>query len=128
MLTLKEFGQLKKFMMLTTSENDNEAVAALRRANAILAAHTYTWDAVFARLVKIDNQVEDASTYDNPARDASDRKQRIKEALEVAMRDASGSFKQFLDDLSDQFERKGYLSQAQYEAVIKSARRAGWQG
>jgi hypothetical protein len=123
-MSVKEFGQLRKAMMLTTSENDNEAVSALRMANTLLKKHSLTWDAVFARLVKVGPEIEDAAAYNGDV----DHSSRIKEALEVAQRDASGSFKEFLQSIHEQFAQRGRLTAAQVEAVFKSARRAGWDG
>ena len=53
---------------------------------------------------------------------------RITEALEIAMTNATGSFYSFLQSLSEQFENTGRLTQAQEDAIIKSAQRAGWRG
>jgi len=127
-MSVKEFGHLKKFMGLTTSDNDAEALTSLRMANALLKKHALTWDAVFARLVKVGGEIEDASAYDNPARDQEREKARIEDALEHAMRDAKGGFKEFLQSIEEQFEARGRLTTAQMDAVFKSARRAGWQG
>jgi len=121
MMTLKEFDQLKRFMMLATSDNDHEALASLHAANALLKKHGLTWDAVFARLVRVGVEIEAAPFED-------DERQRIVEAFEVALREATGSFRRFLQDMQEQFDRSGSLSINQANALFRSARRAGWQG
>jgi hypothetical protein len=57
-MNLGDFNKLKKLMMLTTSENDVEALAALRKANSLLKAASVTWDRVFARTVTVVNEFE----------------------------------------------------------------------
>jgi hypothetical protein len=47
---LAEIERLKKLLALTQSENDHEALAAMRRANAILAKHNIDWNSLFAAL------------------------------------------------------------------------------
>ena len=51
-ITLAELSQLKKFMMLTFSDNDPEALAALRKANGLLKKYQLTWDEVLSRSVQ----------------------------------------------------------------------------
>lgn len=74
-LSIDEFRLIKKFMAMTTSESDAEALAALRRANAILARHGLTWDMVLTKVVTVGIEVEaapydDPEPYDDPARGA----------------------------------------------------------
>lgn len=128
-MSVKEFGQLKKFMMMTTSDNDQEVLTAVRMANNILKKHNVNWDAVFARLVKVGNQIESVDDVEAKVMSgARSSRDRIKEALEIALTNASGSFYGFLSDLGEQLDRTGRLSQAQEDAIIKSAQRAGWRG
>lgn len=57
-MNLKTYGQLRKLMMLTHSDNDTEALAALRKANALMREHSYDWNSAFDRLVKVESPVE----------------------------------------------------------------------
>ena len=128
-MSVKEFGHLKMFMMMTTSDNEQEALTALRMANNILKKHNVNWDAVFARLVKVGNQIESADDVEAKVMSGQrSSRVRITEALEIAMTNATGSFYSFLQSLSEQFENTGRLTQAQEDAIIKSAQRAGWRG
>ena len=120
MMTLAEFNRLKHMMMLTTSANDHEALAALRKANEVLASFKYTWDEVFKRLVKVDSGLPDVED----APDERDERQLIREAFtEVEMTDLRGSFADFIASLKEQWESKNYLSPAQKEALFKAARK-----
>lgn len=60
MMKLAEYGRLRKLMQMTTSDNDHEALASLRAANAILAAHELSWERVFSRTVTVVNEFEPA--------------------------------------------------------------------
>jgi hypothetical protein len=118
-----ETTKLCKVMMLTTSDNDSEALAALRKANALLKQRGLNWEDIFAALTEAaasDEDEDDSEDYEAA---------RIRAALAVAMRSAgSESFRDFLDSIAEQFAEKGFLSPKQRAAVFKSARRAGWQG
>ena len=47
-----------KLMMLTTSANDHEALSALRKANAILADQSVSWEQLINGLKNLTVQVE----------------------------------------------------------------------
>lgn len=57
-MTVDEFKTLKKLMSLATSPNDAEALAAFRRATAMLAAAGYTWPQALDRVIKVVPPVE----------------------------------------------------------------------
>ena len=46
-MSLKAFSTLKRLMQLATSDNDAEALAALRKANSLLQAAGVDWQRVF---------------------------------------------------------------------------------
>ena len=52
-LTAAEYETFIKFMMRTTSENDAEALTALRKANAVLKKQGVTWSDLCRRLVTV---------------------------------------------------------------------------
>lgn len=52
-LTTAEYDTFIKFMMRTTSENDAEALTALRKANAVLKKQGVTWNDLCRRLVTV---------------------------------------------------------------------------
>ena len=117
-MSVKAFGQLKKLMQLTTSNNDPEALNALRRANALLAEAGVDWDRVFSRCVTVGVDVEAAPDEDRPLSD------RISAAFEeVLSQDLTGDFATFVDSLHRQWETTGRLSPRQQEALFKAAER-----
>lgn len=51
-ISLGELSQLKKLMAMTFSDNDPEALVALRKANGVLKKYSLTWDEVLSRSVQ----------------------------------------------------------------------------
>lgn len=113
-MRLKDYFRLQKLMMMTTSENDNEALSALRSANTILKAESLDWNKVFARTVQVINEFEPAPS-DQPG-DGSD----VDEAFATVM---EGHESEFISSLYDQWQRKRWLSPAQRDALFKTAQR-----
>lgn len=134
-MTLKDFRQLEKLMQMTTSDNDAEALSALRMANNLLKRYDYTWSSAFQRLVKIDSGVPDVE--DGVAtipRDQDHRpprremvadlqlKNRIDEAFAVLSDARLGPNTQnFIDSLYEQWEKRGFLTEKQQAALFKNA-------
>lgn len=58
-VTSDDIVKVVKLLKLTQSDNEHEALAALRRANAILKKHDIQWDKFFASAVR--------GTYASPA-------------------------------------------------------------
>ena len=117
-------------MMLTTSDNDSEALAALRKANAHLKKNGHTWQDIFRAFAEAVAILRKAAADDDDDDDAAEGERgRLWEALRAAQASAgSESFRLFMKDLATQLAAKGSLSPKQRAAVFKSARRAGWRG
>lgn len=122
-MKLSEFNRLKKMMMMTTSPNDSEALVALRIANKVIAEQGYTWNDVFARLVKVEEPMESMAAVENTPRENSrdDKNQRIKDAFSFL--ESRGVTSSFLKSIEEQFEDKGWLSQAQQDALFRNEER-----
>lgn len=133
-MPIKDFRQLEKLMMQTTSDHDAEALAALRLANKILAKHGYDWSAAFARLVKVEDpsvpDVEDGGDtiprdHAPPvgAQDAA-RVARINDAfaeLDGRWQSLSGRTQDFIRSLREQWaEGSGFLSAKQEAALLRN--------
>lgn len=128
-MSLKEFERLKKFMRLTDSDNDNEALAALRQGRKVLTAHGYTWDSVFDRLVRLDVE---AAEPENEPRSSSTRTASASYADDVD-RDfaalASADFhSDFLDSIREQWEEKRWMSPRQRSALRDNVQRLRREG
>lgn len=65
-LTHEEYATFIKFMMRTTSENDAEALVALRKANAVLNRQGVTWEQLCKRLVTVINELPKSEGQSRP--------------------------------------------------------------
>lgn len=129
-MKLADFNRLKKLMGLTFSENDPEALSALRAANAILAKDALTWDRVLDRVVQILPEVEEGPVVHEPPahrRAAPSRpgsRNEIEEAFAVLdAADDLGDFQDFIDSLRRQYEENLHLSDKQKRALFRAADR-----
>lgn len=116
-MTLSEFNRLKKMMMLTTSPNDAEALSALRKANEVLAAFSYDWNAVFGRLVKVEGGM--------PEIEAAPEERSLDDEITEAFQKIFDAKKDnsFINSLYEQYQSNHFLSELQREALFKNARR-----
>lgn len=129
-MKLKDFNLLKKFMAMTTSENDNEALQALRRANAVLLQYQRTWVQVLDRVIHVDAAVEEdpeTEASSEPARPGarpsqpSDYVARVNAAISAVLDDARpGSFRDLILDFQAQWEDKHFLSERQHETLFRA--------
>lgn len=109
-------------MQQTTSDNDHEALAALRKANDLLRADNVTWDKFFSRTVQVINDFDVAPEYDNDPRQQS-IKAMIDTAFEVlARKELRGEAEDFIASLQEQWTNNHFLSEKQTEALFKFAR------
>lgn len=126
-MKLADFNKLKKFMNLTFSDVDAEALAALRQANKVLKREGLDWDRVMNKLVTIDGPaIEEAPQDRAPTR--SEYEKSIELKFEAVRETARDSFKEFIDSLYDQWEKRHYLTPGQYDALTKAAARAHGKG
>src|SRR5258708_7749654 len=102
-ISLGELDQIKRFMGLTFSVHDGEALSALRKTNEVLKKHGLTWAEVLGRSVTA------GSTGIEPANEMSIETQ-IRKAFDELRGNVFGSFKEFVASLEAQFEEKRYLS------------------
>lgn len=99
-MKLADFVRLKKFMNMTTSMNDHEAMGGLKAANHLLEREGLTWERVLDRSVKIVTGVEAApEDYSEPARTPT--KEPVRDAVAYDVRQ--------IDNYIDIIERKANL-------------------
>jgi len=110
-MSLTEFRQFKKTLELTTSSVDAEALAALRRANAVLVKHNYTWTQVLDRVIKVESPIES----DKNDADVTDQ------LFERAMANARGSFRDTVESIHEKWEATGFLTPRQRELIVNAA-------
>ena len=146
-MKLADFNRLVKFMEMTTSTSDGEALNAVRAANKLLAANNADWKKVFARLITIEVEVDEGNgaMVDPPPANRSapgaapvqpgksqeqlDREANINRMFDLVLNKVtSGDFRGFLMSLHVHWEKKGYLTPAQYEALTRTYKRHMQQG
>ena len=140
-INAKEISQFKKLMMMTTSDNDPEALIAIRKANTILKNNKVNWDELCKQvnfnILSVKNPHGFRDSYKSYSPDYSSEPNAssvrttspdILKPLQFAMDRCEGSFYDFLESLKYQFQNKGWLSEAQVAAIMKSAVRSGWRG
>ena len=117
---------------MTLSGADQEKLTAINAANEIVARSSTTWDRILDRVIKVDVEIEsvDAATgrSSDPkavaARRAA-RAKRIDDAFAAILAtDPRGEFADFVADVKATWDRTGRLTDGQFDAIIKSARRA----
>jgi len=133
-MKLSDFRKLKLLMNMTLSGADQERLTAIDKANEIVRRSDTTWDRILDRVITIENQIESVEAATSFARDGSPsavaaRKaayaKRVEEAFSVIEdTDPRGDFADFIASLKSQWDSKGRLSEAQAEALFKSAKRA----
>lgn len=122
-ITAAQFAQLKKVMALTTSSNDAEALAALRRANAVLTAAHLTWPEVLGRTVTVEAGYEyvggNGAGFRAATRSGADYAHEVMDRA-IAL-DAEGKLTEgqraFVSDLQRHLDRSGYLTDNQLAAL-----------
>ncbi len=119
-----DFARLKKMMALTASDNDHEALAALRAANAIIRSSGHTWPEVLERVVTVVPEFEadpsppgrgagaGAASPRRPQADEAAHLFRLLEDLEL-----DDKTLEFVNSLRNSFRRFGTLSERQQAAL-----------
>lgn len=118
-MKLDDFRRFKGMMERTTSDNDHEALASMRAANRLLVREGLTWTRVLDRSVSINLPFETAAdAHGEPDRD------EMEALFEQAMEGANGEFRDVLESIHEQWERKHWLSPKQRQVVEDAARRS----
>jgi len=131
-IPLGELGTLKKVMGMTTSEHDGEALAALRRANAIMKKHSVSWADFFERTVGASAQ-HPRDIWPRPQggmrsdelrpSTESDLVTMIQNAFDELRGVDLGTFREFVDSLEKQFGESTYLSPDQRKPLFAAVMR-----
>lgn len=104
-----------KLMLMTTSSHDGECLNAIRMANAMLAHDNINWREFIEGTVPVGTNYRSKNfkRYDGPEIDEwfDYLLQRVRK---------NHSFYTFLESVHNDYEKKGWLTERQYE-VIKNA-------
>lgn len=128
-MNLKTFEQFRNALEASSSSDDEEALAAIRQANALLMADNKTWKDLLAGKVTVTMGMFEA--HPNVVH-SSDRKGRVKvtdEEInmwfdEVRTGRCSASFRSFIESLYTQWCERATLSDAQINALKEAYERA----
>lgn len=113
MVTAKEHERLINLLMLTTSNNDHEALLACRKANELLARHCLSWRQFIDSLSRPPRQRrEEPKKPDGTIDWASEIDRLLRTVKNQDSRDFLTSVKQF-------YMTRGFITEKQQEAVRK---------
>ena len=128
-MNLKTFEQFRNALQATLSPDDEEALSAIRTANALLLADNKSWKDLLAGKVTVTMGMFEA--HPNVVH-SSDRKSRIKvtdEEIDMWFEEVltgrhSPSFRAFLESLHTQWNERASLSDAQITALKEAYERS----
>lgn len=124
-IPLTDLSTLGKCLAMSTSTNDAEVVVAMRKANAILAKHSFTWEELLRKQVQ--TGVSGGSDYSVAAAPSDDNwdatKAHIQKCLDALRGVNLGPFGEFVSKMDNVFARTGYLTAAQRKPIFDAYRR-----
>ena len=119
-----DYKMFLKLMSLTTSEFNGEALNAIRMANSVLARTNQTWeDLLKGKIVMIAPPSDDTKTTRSSVRHQNANE--INGYFETLFNRGSrlGTFRTWVNSVHEWWEEKGFLTDAQYQTLKKSAQR-----
>lgn len=122
-MDLKRFETFIKLMNLTTSDQDGEALVALRKANAVLMESNINWEQLLRSKVSVKDAGQNQTTYKGRQFTNTAEIDAMFDALFKKIPTTSSFRTGFLDDVHKWWEEKGFLTEKQYNAVLKSYER-----
>jgi hypothetical protein len=127
-----DLDKLSRVLQLSTSDNDNEALACIRAANAMLKARDLTWESLIRPSTRQtsnapkqehhpDPSVADWGSNDRPYARGPDSatKTEIETMFTAVLFSVTGGPRDFLESLHTQWKEKGWLSDKQIGALRK---------
>ena len=112
MSNIENMDKLIKLLNLSTSNNDNEALSAIRTANAILKKNNILWDKILNSQVEI--RYIEVPTHENQDMDLETKIEYLMDNL-----DRLGSAADFIESLANQFYQRCSLSEKQANSIEK---------
>ena len=103
--------KLAKLLALTTSDNDNEALSAIRTANVILERDNLAWEDVLLGTTKRTQFNDSYADYEST--------EEIEEMLSTCIQNVNGSAFDFIDSLYRFYNSRGYLTPKQIRSLRK---------
>lgn len=118
-IPLNQLALLRKLLAMTTSANDAEALVAVRKANAIMKTHAFTWDDLFARTVTVD-----AAEPEPEAPSEAALRDKINESFDYLRGRDLGNFTDFIESIEKQWLGKKYLTPGQRKPLFDAVEMA----
>ena len=129
-----------KLMMLSTSDADQEALAALRKANAMLASAKINWADVLVSVLDDElrrprRKSKPAEPPAEPAEPPPPPRQRFDDAMTINVMFATvyqhgignGGFAKFIESIQQYWDAYGFLTEKQFTALKNAAERHGYE-
>lgn len=119
-------ARLAKILALTTSDNDGEALSAIRRANAAIKAEGLQWSDLITAAVTTGMTVAPAAGEDwvpPHLKDASVIELMFRTVF-AQPRSSNEEFWKFMESIHGRWTKHGALSQGQYQALRNCYNRA----
>lgn len=118
-----KFDQFVKLMMMTTSTHDGEVLNAIRMANSMLASTNQNWDELLHSKVRMEAPSSSRPQASGKRRhtDAREIDPMFQELFDTVSQ--SSSFYKFVESVHTFWEQNGFLTDNQYQAISKAARR-----
>lgn len=115
-MNAKNLNKIQKLLMMTTSDNDQEVITAVRSANKVLASENLTWiQFCQGRVISVTE-----APPEKPERTVTDD-EFIQAAVTVANMGLSGSFGRMCESILDQWNRGKKLSNRQRVIIVDAA-------
>jgi hypothetical protein len=122
-----DYTMFLKLLNLTTSPFDHEALSAIRMANAVLARNNHTWEDLLQGKVVMIEPPEEPKPRTTRGDGFGTRHYdgaEINAYFDTLLNSPStGSFRDWVESVHDWWEKKGFLTEAQYNSLKRSATR-----
>lgn len=118
-----KFKRFVNMMERTTSDNDHEALVALRKANEMLIGSNMTWTALLEAKQAMAVEAMPAGEKANGADPVSGGDVELDDMFAVLRQNVKGDFRNFIDSVHAQYMTNGSLSPKQRDAIERAYRR-----
>lgn len=109
-----KFDRFVYFMERTTSEHDNEALVALRKANEMLKEFNFSW----TELLTAKKAISDERVIEEKVEEQAKAGDELGRMFDYLLQEVQqGSFRSFIESVHKQYNSRGTLSPKQEKAI-----------
>lgn len=127
-LTITERTKVHQLLAMTASDNDGEVLNAIRAVNRILKAKEVHWLDFLGAGAPNGPSTDPASARPEPPKKPAQKTRTVADEIDEAFEDiletATGTYRDTITSIHEQWELTGSLSERQREVVINGAERA----